>query len=976
MKRRVILFIAVILVTSHTASASSSGDLDLLKDNPEQCTVGVASGLVTTDKRALLWKVRDIGQELARQQLMYISGSPYSCIGICTEGGGIYMGLSESGVASGNSLVRPIPGLASNSSVQIHILRNFETVDQIDDYFWSGKQAGTCNASGCFPFIDAQGNAAILEVNRSEQIWEYNSPDPARQAQGLYGFVVRANEFHMEPDGRDNTTIGGRYASGMHNILGFIDDGGLSVAGLIQGASDSKDYYEFVRYGPSRELATIARDTTHSAIVVHGVLPDEDPALATMWVMLGQTNYSVAVPAWVVVSDIPPCLASGDMYDRATSLFAKRNEETTQASIFPLEAHFFDVVLNTLLPRWRVDGVAPDEMIRVEHQFAADAYSLLDCLDRRRADNRAPDIDFEMLSEGLSFQFILTANDIDGSIATIVWDFGDGYTSTEHSPSHIYTARVTYLISCTVTDNDGVSVTQYKYSVPLVESVIVVDDDASNDPGPGDPNLSDPNEDGSAEHPFDSIQKAINMARRGNNVMVMPGMYVGWGNRDLDFQGKSITVFSQFGPGTCVIDCQGLGRGFNFNSGEGCDSVLEGFTIINGRANYGGAISCTKKSSPTIKNCIFSHNSAYVLGGAVSNFESAVSLINCTFHANTDLFGGGAVRNMSDSMVITNCILWCNEPGEIFSSGTIDITYCNISGGWEGEGNINTDPLFSDMDNGDYHLKSQAGRWDPNSESWVKDEVTSLCIDAGEPNSDWSGELWPHGGRVNMGAYGGTREASLSTQPQAMFLPRIAYIYSSDSEAAGNFQSLLVSYGCPTNLVELGQPLAAALESYDLIIVGNDTENASAWDDLQVVNMIQGAGKPIIGMGEGGYDFFGMLGLDIGRPNGMHGDSDSIKVIDPSHPLFVVPYAIEIPQDRVLRLYTQSLVAPLSLGPVPESVMLFAWYGVNVGYYLMALQDNRYFFWGFTESPQKMTEVGKNLFINVVLRTANRAWGS
>ncbi len=42
------------------------------------------------------------------------------------------------------------------------------------------------------------------------------------------------------------------------------------------------------------------------------------------------------------------------------------------------------------------------------------------------------------------------------------------------------------------------------------------------------------------------------------------------------------------------------------------------------------------------------------------------------------------------------------------------------------------------------------------------DELTSLCIDAGNPASDLSGELWPHGKRINMGAYGGTSQAGLS----------------------------------------------------------------------------------------------------------------------------------------------------------------------------------------------------------------------
>jgi len=63
---------------------------------------------------------------------------------------------------------------------------------------------------------------------------------------------------------------------------------------------------------------------------------------------------------------------------------------------------------------------------------------------------------------------------------------------------------------------------------------------------------------------------------------------------------------------------------------------------------------------------------------------------------------------------------------------------------------------------GDYHLKSQAGRWDPNAGTWVQDDATSPCIDAGDPNSPIGLEPFPNGGRVNMGAYGGTAEASKS----------------------------------------------------------------------------------------------------------------------------------------------------------------------------------------------------------------------
>ena len=48
---------------------------------------------------------------------------------------------------------------------------------------------------------------------------------------------------------------------------------------------------------------------------------------------------------------------------------------------------------------------------------------------------------------------------------------------------------------------------------------------------------------------------------------------------------------------------------------------------------------------------------------------------------------------------------------------------------------------------------------DPNDDFWVP-FTHSPCIDAGDPCSVYSAELWPHGKRINMGAYGGTAEAS------------------------------------------------------------------------------------------------------------------------------------------------------------------------------------------------------------------------
>ena len=112
------------------------------------------------------------------------------------------------------------------------------------------------------------------------------------------------------------------------------------------------------------------------------------------------------------------------------------------------------------------------------------------------------------------------------------------------------------------------------------------------------------------------------------------------------------------------------------------------------------------------------------------------------------------------------------------------IRYSDVQGGWPGDGNIDVDPHFAspgrwvDGDNpatvvtptysnaawidGDYHLKSKAGRWDPASGGWVLADVTSPCIDAGDPGTPVADEPLPNGGRINMGAYGGTGQASKS----------------------------------------------------------------------------------------------------------------------------------------------------------------------------------------------------------------------
>ena len=417
--------------------------------------------------------------------------------------------------------------------------------------------------------------------------------------------------------------------------------------------------------------------------------------------------------------------------------------------------------------------------------------------------------------------------------------------------------------------------------------VVYVDDNAPDDPGPDDTDISDPNEDGSKKHPFDSIQEAIQFANVGDKIIVLPGIYTGEGNYNISFLDKNITLQSKDGPESCIIDCQNKGRGFNISSKSSV--VLEGFSIINGNAetgsglynygrlnmtncifsgnsaDYGGGLydntgnliitNCTfsgnfaningggiyhyKSSSSIITNCTFSGNSADKDGGGMFNYKSDptitdctfsgnfangygggaynlgyAKITNCTFSGNTAVSGGGFYNYLriptitncilsgnsadngaglynhygnpvitnctfskntanengggmynygSDIMpVLNNCIIWSNMPNQLYGSDTYEVSYSDIQDGWLGNGNIDADPLFADLDNEDYHLKSQSGRYDPITQSWIQDNVTSPCVDTGDPNSPIGFELFPHGTIINMGAFGGTEQASKS----------------------------------------------------------------------------------------------------------------------------------------------------------------------------------------------------------------------
>jgi len=295
------------------------------------------------------------------------------------------------------------------------------------------------------------------------------------------------------------------------------------------------------------------------------------------------------------------------------------------------------------------------------------------------------------------------------------------------------------------------------------------------------------------------IQAAINTARIGDQIVVGKGTYY----ENINFKGKDLVLRST-DPNDWAVVAATIIKGVSYSGGEDVNCVLTGFTItsdsrgiavteafptianciVEKNAGEGVYISY---AGPVLSNCIISGNGA---GGIVVSERSEPVIRNCTIAGNR---GSGVTVNMS-SPTITNSILWDNQPEQITGTrGYASISYSDVQGGWSGAGNIDADPCFvstgywTDANDqnipagpndanaiwvrGDYHLKSQGWRWDSELRKWDFDRVTSRAIDAGNPGSalgreptsvpDDPDNRWGRNLRMDMGAFGGTAEASM-----------------------------------------------------------------------------------------------------------------------------------------------------------------------------------------------------------------------
>ena len=211
--------------------------------------------------------------------------------------------------------------------------------------------------------------------------------------------------------------------------------------------------------------------------------------------------------------------------------------------------------------------------------------------------------------------------------------------------------------------------------------------------------------------------------------------------------------------------------------------------VHNTTPGSGGAMALIDCSQVKLEHCLIANNSATrKRGGAIyaKNIYSSISstgeefgmiIDNCTITANTATNAnstsdedftqcGGILLEDCVGVTIKNSIIDDNTPNNMSPlDDTDNITASNnLIPGLSGENTYTFDADFYSTAIYDYHLKSTKGRWSGRKRKWETDSLSSEAIDAGDGTAEQlAEELYPNGDAINLGIYGGSREASLSS---------------------------------------------------------------------------------------------------------------------------------------------------------------------------------------------------------------------
>ncbi|WP_203329025.1 carcinine hydrolase/isopenicillin-N N-acyltransferase family protein [Candidatus Laterigemmans baculatus] len=378
------------------------------------CTTAVISGRATPDGRPLLWKNRDAPN--VDNEVMLLTGGRYRATAVVNAGSpvAIWMGVNEQGFCIENSLSRDLTERGvkgkGNGGFMRQALLTCATVEDFEELLRSTNGRRSTNAN--FGVIDAQGGAVLFETSGSE-FRRFDANDPLVAPDG---YVVRSNfsataqgeGFDFSPSAVGELYSGGRYLRGCRLMdEGLASESGLTVRYLLQECCrDLADADGKPLFGPPanhfdslpREIdtaSTISRRTSVSAAVFHGVRPGEDPRCTTMWVLLGEPLFSLAVPCWASVEGVAEELDGEEVSPLCSTVRELRQVNYRSvggdehllshalpailAETLPVEHELIELA-ESRLRHWRAHGAEAVEMTRLHRQASAAAMEVVEGL--------------------------------------------------------------------------------------------------------------------------------------------------------------------------------------------------------------------------------------------------------------------------------------------------------------------------------------------------------------------------------------------------------------------------------------------------------------------------------------------------------------------------------------------------------------------------------------------------------------------
>ncbi len=316
-------------------------------DDYGECTIGVFSGSATVDGRPVLWKNRDVTNDIQKfcyfePRLPHAETTFYAYIAnvYSADTSGSFMGINQAGFAIINANCYNLDDSLGRGIDDGELLRMaLERCRDIADFEQILEYTEIKGRKDCWNIgvIDAFGGAALYECSN----YSYTKYDANNIEQTPDGIIIRTT-FALS--GGSNRPSINRYKRAYRLAHGRRNEELLDVGYVLETMSrdlfnylDDPYPFPYTRQQNGRPPGfiysldvTINRNNTRSVMVIRGVAPGEDPRLSTAFCTIGPPVISVAYPLWVYSGAVPVQLNFGTEVPMFTKVLLHR------AMLYPL----------------------------------------------------------------------------------------------------------------------------------------------------------------------------------------------------------------------------------------------------------------------------------------------------------------------------------------------------------------------------------------------------------------------------------------------------------------------------------------------------------------------------------------------------------------------------------------------------------------------------------------------------------------